>query len=708
MTGTCTIGVDVGGTFTDLVLHDAEHLRTHTAKLLTTPEDPSRAIIEGIRRLLETSRVRIDQVTAVVHGTTLITNTVLERTGAKVGLITTAGFRDILEMGREIRHDTDDLYARPAPVLVPRHLRVGVPERITADAAELIPLDEPAVLQAAQELIDGHGVQALAIAFLHSYADPSHERRARDLVRSRYPEIPISLSAEVAPEIGEYERTSTACVNAYVQPVVGAYLDRLEKDLGRLGFTGTLSLMLSSGGLTTLARAKALPVALLESGPAAGAVAAAHLAGQAGEDRVIAFDMGGTTAKMSVIENGLPHLTHEFEAGRVDRFKQGSGLPLKTTVIDMIEIGAGGGSIATADGFALLKVGPRSAGSVPGPVAYGRGGTRPTVTDADLLTGHLDPECFLGGELTLALPQVRESFEELAERLGVDAARAAAGTLEVVTESMAAATRMHLSEKGRDPRAYTLMAFGGAGPVHAYALAKSLKVSRVMVPMGAGVLSAFGFLVADPAVEDVRGYATTLPAADWARVRGLYREMESYAAALLSGRGPGTAEILHTRSADMRYLGQGFEITVALPDGPLADSCVGELHRRFAGDYTAVFGRELPEGTPEVTNWRLTSSLPTPRPSLARSAPVPEGGDLDPGRGHRTVELPGVGVCEAAVHDRRALAPGSRVRGPAIFEEYETSCAIGPDATATVDAHHNLIIEIDHAHPHPASQGDDR
>lgn len=698
----CTIGVDVGGTFTDLVLHDAGRATTRTAKLLTTPGDPSRAVIEGVRRLLATADVRIEQVTTLVHGTTLITNTLLERTGAKVGLIATEGFRDVLEMGREIRYDTDDLYARPAPVIVPRHLRIGVPGRITADAAELVPLDEAAVLEAAQELVDGHGVEALAIAFLHSYANPSHERMARDLVRSRYPRLPISLSCDVAPEMGEYERTSTACVNAYVQPVVGAYLDRLEADLARLGFTGTIALMLSSGGLTTLARAKALPVGLLESGPAAGAIAAAHLAELAGEDRVIAFDMGGTTAKMSLIEHGLPQVTYEFEAGRLDRFKPGSGLPLKTAVIDMIEIGAGGGSIASADGLGLLKVGPRSAGSVPGPVAYGRGGTRPTVTDADLLTGHLDPDHFLGGELTLTLPQVRGAFEELAERLGVDAARTADGALEIVTENMAAATRTHLSEKGRDPRAYALMAFGGAGPVHAYALAKSLKARRVIVPMGAGVLSAFGFLVADPAVEDVRGYATPVAAADWTKVGELYEEMEEHAAALLSRMEPGTARIVRTRSADMRYLGQGHEITVPLPDGPLSGSRAGELRSRFTERYAAVFGRELPEGTPEVTNWRLTSTLPTARPSLVHASPGQRAG-AEPLRGRRSVRIPGFGACEAAVYDRHALVPGATVPGPAVFEEHETSCAVGPDCTAVVDAHHNLIIDIHY--PRPRSEG---
>ncbi|MBR7825105.1 hydantoinase/oxoprolinase family protein [Actinospica sp. MGRD01-02] len=702
---TCTIGVDVGGTFTDLVLHDAARATTRTGKLLTTPQDPSRAIIDGIRRLLDEAGVPIERVAAIVHGTTLITNTVLERTGAKVGLITTEGFRDILEMGRETRHDTDDLYARPAPVIVPRHLRIGVPERICADGTELVPLDESAVLKAAHELVEEHGVEAFAISFLHSYADPSHERFAYELIRFAYPNMPISLSSDVAPEIGEYERTNTACVNAYVQPVVSAYLDRLEERLHGLGFAGTLTLMLSSGGLTTLEHAKAFPVKLLESGPAAGAIAAAHLAELAGEDQVIAFDMGGTTAKMSVVERGLPHIKHEFEAGRLDRFKPGSGLPLKLAVVDMIEIGAGGGSIASRDEFGLLKVGPRSAGSEPGPVAYGRGGTSPTVTDADLLTGHLDPDNFLGGELTLGLPKVREAFERLAESLGLDAERTASGALEIVTENMAAATRVHLSEKGRDPRAYALMAFGGAGPVHAYTLAKSLKMSRLIVPMGAGVLSAYGFLVADPAVEDVRGYATPLGDADWAKVGELYREMESHATSLLSGAASAGTEIARSRSVDMRYLGQGFEITVPMPGGRLSAASAGrlseELRHRFTREYAAVFGRALPEGTPEVTNWRLTSTVPKAVPSLT-DASHEQGGDSDDNdrgawRGKRSVLISGFGIREADVYDRRALAPGSSLRGPAVFEEHETSCAIGPDAVAFVDAHRNLVIDIDYA-----------
>ncbi len=327
----------------------------------------------------------VGQVGSVVHGTTLITNTVLERTGVTVGLITTDGFRDILEMGREIRYDVEDLHARPAPVIVPRHLRHGVAGRIRADGTEHAPLDEPAVLKAARSLVHDGGVEALAIAFLHSYANPSHEIRARDLVPEVFPDLLITLSAEVAPEIGEYERTSTACLNAYVQPIVHGYLDRLERDLDAIGFTGQLSVMVSGGGITTIEQAKAFPVRLLESGPAAGAIAAAFLATAANEPRVISFDMGGTTAKMCLVENGRAHVKHEFEAARREKFKPGSGLPLRLTVVDMVEIGAGGGSIASVDDLGLMKVGPRSAGSVPGPVAYGRGGHEPTVTDADLL-----------------------------------------------------------------------------------------------------------------------------------------------------------------------------------------------------------------------------------------------------------------------------------------------------------------------------------
>ena len=679
--------MDVGGTFTDLVLHDEARGLTAIGKLLTTPEAPDRAVIEGIRQLLDDTNTAVGQVGSVVHGTTLITNTVLERTGATVGLIATGGFRDILEMGREIRYDVEDLHARPAPVLVPRHLRHGVPGRILADGTEHAPLDEPGVRKAARSLVHDCGVEALAIAFLHSYANPAHEFRARDLIREVFPELLITLSAEVAPEIGEYERTSTACVNAYVQPIVHGYLDRLERNLDGIGFAGQLSVMLSGGGITTIEQAKAFPVRLLESGPAAGAIAAAFLAAEAGEPRVISFDMGGTTAKMCLVENGRAHVKHEFEAGRREKFKPGSGLPLRLTVVDMIEIGAGGGSIAAVDDLGLMKVGPRSAGSVPGPVAYGRGGHEPTVTDADLLAGYLDPGSFLGGDLRLvrSLPDVEHAIARLAGQLGVDAQTAAAGIGDLVVENMTAAARMHLAEKGRDPRAYTLMAFGGAGPVHAYALAKRLKVPRIIVPVGAGVMSAFGFLVAAPAVDGVRGYPASLAWVDWDKVASLYADMEARARRLL----PPSCELLVTRTADMRYVGQGFQISVPLPDGALGPAHEDQIRDAFVTTYHQVFGRVIRDGEPEFVSWRLSASAPPAAISLSYQ-PSPAA----PQRRRRPVHFAGLGAIDVEVYDRYALAPGTTIAGPALFEERETSCSVGPDCTVTIDSQHNLIIDI--------------
>ena len=630
------MGVDVGGTFTNLVLHDEARGLTATGKRLTTPEAPNRAIIEGIRQLLGDTNTAPGQVASIVHGTTLITNTVLERTGATVGLITTEGFRDILEMGREIRYDVADLHARPAPVIVPRHRRLGVAGRMRADGTEHAPLDEQAVLKAARSLVHEFGVEALAIAFLHSYVNPAHEIRARDLVRAAFPDLLITLSADVAPEIREYERTSTACVNAYVQPGVHRYLDQLERDLAAIGFSGQLSVMLSGGGITTIDQARAFPVRLLESGPAAGAIAAAFLATAADEPRVISFDMGGTTAKMCLVENGRAHIRHDFEAGRREKFKPGSGLPLKLTVVDMIEIGAGGGSIAGVDDLGLMKVGPRSAGSVPGPVAYGRGGEEPTVTDADLLAGYLDPGHFLGGDLRLSLPDAERAVARLAGQLGVDAQSAAAGIGDLVVENMAAATRMHCAEKGRDPRGYTLMAFGGAGPVHAYDLAKRLKMARIIVPAGAGVMSAFGFLVAAPAVDDVRGYPASLTSVDWNKAESLYADMETRARRLLQPSAAAPDDLLITRTADMRYVGQGFEINVPMPDGVLGPSYEDQIRDAFVTAYQSVFGRVIRDGTPEFINWRLSASMPGDRDQRGQAGPSNTGPPAAAGALRRT------------------------------------------------------------------------
>lgn len=690
MEKTTRIGVDIGGTFTDFVLHDEVRALTWTGKRLTTPEAPSRAIIEGVERLLKETGTSIGQVHSIVHGTTLITNTVLERTGARVGLITTEGFRDILEMGREIRYDADDLYAQPSPVIVPRQRRLGVGGRIRADGGEHAPLDEAALLKAARILVEEHRIEALAIAFLHAYANPSHELRSRELIHQVYPRLLITLSSEVAPEIREYERTNTACINAYVQPRVHGYLAQLEEDLAAIGFAGELYIMLSSGGITTIEQAKAFPVHLLESGPAAGAMAAGFIARSMGEDKVISFDMGGTTAKMCLVEAGHPHIKHEFEAARLDKFKPGSGLPLRLTVVDMIEIGSGGGSIAAIDELGLMKVGPRSAGSVPGPVAYRRGGTEPTVTDSDLIVGYLNPDFFLGGEMELSLAQVEQALAvRLAKPLGLDTKVVAMGIQEIVTENMAAATRMHLAEKGRDPRLYTLMAFGGAGPVHAYALAKLLKLHRVVVPMGAGVISAFGFLVAAPTIDDVRGYASPLSRVDWSRVLALYGDMESRARKLLLKAGGADAHVAMTRSADMRYVGQGFEVEVELPAGALSGQLEDAIRDAFDKTYVARFGRSIGDLPIEIINWRISARLPGRDISLAYSLV-----DTPALRGERPIHFAGWGERLAAVYDRYALKPGARIQGPAVFEERESSFSVGPDCIVEVDAQLNLIAEI--------------
>ncbi|AUW57018.1 methylhydantoinase [Sphingobium sp. SCG-1] len=690
---TARIGVDIGGTFTDFVFHDEARGITRTGKRLTTPDDPGRAIVEGVKRLLEETNSQAAQIHSIVHGTTLITNTVLERTGARVGLIATKGFADTLEMGHETRYDVDDLFQPAVPVIVPRNLRRGVAGRLYADGREREPLDVSGLEREVRSLVEDEKIEALAIAFMNSYRNPMHELQAREVVKDLYPDLHLTLSSAVAPEIREYERTNTACVNAYVQPRVHGYLDKLVDELADLGFDGDLSIMLSSGGLTTIEDAKAFPVRLIESGPAAGAMAAAYIARQIGEDHLISFDMGGTTAKMCLIEEGEPHVKHDFEAGRLERFKKGSGLPLKVTVVDMIEISGGGGSIASIDRLGLMKVGPRSASSVPGPVAYGRGGTEPTVTDADLMLGYLNPQFFLGGEMELALGAVQEAITtKLSTPLKIDDEASARGIQEIVNESMAAATRMHMAEKGKDPRRYSMLAFGGAGPVHAYGLAKLLKVEKLIVPMGAGVISAFGFLVAAPAVDDARGYLARIDRIDWQQVNDLFADMEKQARAQLAGVGAGTGEVTFGWQADMRYFGQGFEVTVPLPTGPLGPEHVGQVRDAFEATYREMFDRVVKNHPIEAVNWRLTASLPAQSISLAH-VPI----DAPAERPSRDVSFPGFGRVTTRVFDRYALKSGDEIPGPAVFEERETSFAVGPDATVHVDEHANLIVAIKYA-----------
>jgi len=687
------VGVDVGGTFTDFVLVDEKRDLIFTGKRLTTPDDPSLAITDGLERLVSESGTSVPELDAVVHGTTLVANTIIERKGAKVGLITTEGFRDSLEMGREIRYDLYDLFFEKPEPLAPRFLRQPVGERIDAKGRVLRPLDIDALNKAAATLVS-EGVEAIAICFMHAYANDAHERQAKEALVAAYPDLPITTSTEVAPEIREYERANTACANAYVLPLMQRYLGDLSQKLSDQGLKQPLYLMQSGGGIASVTRGQAAPIHLIESGPAAGATAGAFYGRLTGTDRVISFDMGGTTAKMCLIEEYEPEHAHEFEAGRVRRFKKGSGLPLKVPVIDLIEIGAGGGSLARVDNMGLLKVGPDSAGSEPGPVCYGLGGTQPAVTDADLLLGYLSPEYFLGGEMDLDLSSVKDAVEEkLAKVTGLSVEDVAAGIHSIVNENMASATRMYIAEKGRDPRRYALVASGGAGPVHAYGMAKLLKIGRVICPLGAGVLSALGFLVAAPGTDSVRSYVSRLENLDWDRLNGLFREMEEEALAQIVEAGADPATVTMRRRADMRYSGQGFEIDVPVPDGEMDASTAEIMRQSFLDKYQELFGRQIGDLPIEALTWRIYASGPTPNVELNFAG---QQIDADPAdKGERQVYFPETGYAACKIYNRYALKAGDSFRGPAVIEERESTAVAGPDTTVSIDKYLNLIIDID-------------
>ena len=687
------VGVDVGGTFTDFVLVDEKRDLIFTGKRLTTPEDPSLAITNGLERLVSESGTSVPELDAVVHGTTLVANTIIERKGAKVGLITTKGFRDSLEMGREIRYDLYDLFFEKPEPLAPRFLRQPVDERIDAKGNVLRPLDEN-TLGAAVEKLVAEGVEAIAICFMHAYANDAHERQAKENLDAKYPDMPITTSTEVAPEIREYERANTACANAYVLPLMQRYLGDLSQKLSDQGLKQPLYLMQSGGGIASVTRGQAAPIHLIESGPAAGATAGAFYGRLTGTEQVISFDMGGTTAKMCLIEEYEPEHAHEFEAGRVRRFKKGSGLPLKVPVIDLIEIGAGGGSLARVDNMGLLKVGPDSAGSEPGPVCYGLGGTQPAVTDADLLLGYLSPEYFLGGEMDLDLGLVKDAVEEkLANVTGLSVEEVAAGIHTIVNENMASATRMYIAEKGRDPRRYALIASGGAGPVHAYGMAKLLKISRVICPLGAGVLSALGFLVAAPGTDSVRSYVSRLENLDWDRLNRLFREMEEEAMAQIVEAGADPATVTMRRRADMRYSGQGFEIDVPVPDGEMDGSAADVMRQSFLDKYQELFGRQIDDLPIEALTWRIYASGPTPNVELNFAGQQIDEEPSD--KGERQVYFPETGYATCKIYNRYALKPGDIFRGPAVIEERESTAVAGPDTTVSIDKYLNLVIDID-------------
>jgi N-methylhydantoinase A len=686
------IGIDIGGTFTDIFLTDALGTLRAIAKTPTTPADPSEGVEIGLHQICHETGISPGDVSQIVHGTTLVTNALIERKGALTGMLTTRGFRDVIAMGREHRYDLYDLKLELPEPLVPRWLRLEVPERVAADGRILEPLDVEEARRQVACLLSA-GVQAIAVCLLHSYRNPRHEQVLRDIIDDMAPDVYVSLSSEVVPELREYERFSTTVANVYVRPVVDRYLQRLEQRLRDLGFRGSLLIMLSNGGTCTVDVARKLPIWLVESGPAAGALVAAYLSIRSGTGAVLSFDMGGTTAKACIVEGGRPLVTSDYEVARLHRFKKGSGLPVKVPVIDMIEIGAGGGSIAWIDQFGLLRVGPESAGADPGPACYGWGGEFPTVTDADLVLGYLDPDYFLGGRLQLDMDRALVALERVARPLGMDVAQVAWGIHQLVNENMAAAARIHAIERGKDVRGFPMVAFGGAGPVHAYGIARILRLQQVWCPPGSGVASAQGLLVAPVAFDLVHSWPGLLEALKWDEVNGILEEMEQQAKALVLSAGVAGETVSIARWADMRYVGQGYHVTVPVPLGRLSVAHGEIIGAAFADVYKRLYGR-LAEGVGlEVLSWRVTASGPSHQivPGVPR---ITEGPAL---KGERKAYFPELGgFVKVPVFSRYALDCGDTLRGPAIVEEEESTLIVGPGAWLEVDEMGILRMEINY------------
>jgi N-methylhydantoinase A len=687
------LGVDIGGTFTDLLLVDEDTGTTQIVKVLTTSADPSQGVMAAVAQAVEASGKALGEVEILVHGTTLATNTVIERKGSPTALLATQGHRDAVEMRREHRYAMYDvLLEMPAP-LAPRYLRFGIEERISAAGDVVQPLNRKQLVQLVRRLA-ARGVEALAVCFLHSYRNPAHELEVKAIAEAVAPELHISLSSQVAPEIKEFERTSTTLCNAYVHSRVDEYLGQLEAQLQAAGFHGSFFLMQSSGGLCSTEVARQFPVRILESGPAGGAQAASHYGQRADLENLLSFDMGGTTAKLAVIDHGQPLVAPEFEVDRVYRFTRGSGLPIRIPTIEMIEIGAGGGSIARVDPMGLIRVGPESAGADPGPACYGQGGDLPTVTDADLVLGYLDPDYFLGGEMRLDVRKAREAIaHHIADPAGLDITQAAWGIHRVVNENMASAARIHITERGKNPDAYPLFAFGGAGPVHAYGVAQAVGAPGIIVPFGAGIISALGFLTAPLAFEFVRGWYGTLSAMDWDKVNEFLAEMEQEGREILANAGVSDRYVRLNRWCDMRYHGQGYEVKVPLPAGALSDQRLDDLRTRFEDTYRQLYGRTVPDVALEVVNWRVI--VQGPKPDLKLTPELDAPAEEQAFKGQRPAYFPDSGsFLEVSIFDRYRLPRGSNIEGPAIIEERESTVIIGPEAHGTVDEMLNLVVQL--------------
>lgn len=692
--GRFRLGCDIGGTFTDFVLVDDQSGRFHVYKCLTTPADPSEAVETGVSRLLEQHPGFMERLEEIIHGTTLVINAIIERKGAKTGLMTTEGFKDVLELGRELRYDAYDIFAEYPEPLIPRPFRKEIRERIAGDGRILKPLDEARVEAVLEELL-GMGMTSLAVCLINSYENPVHEMRIKAIVEEKAPGLFLSTSFEVLPQIREYERTSTTVTNAYVKPITEKYLKKLASRLEAMGFAGRLYIMLSSGGITSVETAQAFPVRIIESGPTAAVIASQHYGKMFRIEDMFCFDMGGTTAKSCLIQKGRAGLVSTFEVGRVQRFKKGSGLPIQVPVVDLMEIGAGGGSIARINRMGLLQVGPDSAGADPGPVSYEKGGTEPTVTDADLVLGYLDPDYFLGGTMPLNKDAAERAIDEkVATPLGTGLVEAAFGIHDLINETMAAAAKTHIAEKGGNPRVVLILAFGGAGPVHAYGLAKKIGAPRILVPPLAGVGSALGFFTAPVAFDLSRSHREPMDTADFEEIEALFAALEQDGENVLKSSGK-EAEILYQRVLSMRFVGQGAETDLPVERKPFFEFSKEEIRRRFDDSYKKLYGRTYPETPVEFVTFKVRAQIPQ------RPFRIPK----------RTKEKRDLSECikgtrnafsvnrrefiPFTVYDRMRLFPGAAFRGPAVIEEKESTIIIGEDARAAVDDYGFVWIDLD-------------
>ena len=692
----CRLGVDIGGTFTDAVLMDEGSGRIHLMKVPSTPRDPSSGYLDVTEQILKASGFPADVVHYNAHGTTVATNTIIEGKGAKVALVATKGFRDIFEIARQIRPKLYDIFCDKPKPLVPRHLCFEVPERLDYTGAVLREYDERALEPIVAQL-KAEEVEAVVVCLLHSYANPAHERRTGELIRAALPDVFISLSSDLCPEMREYFRASTTAVNALIMPTITRYLQRVEARLATLGIRRTLHLMTSAGGMMSSSQAQLAPAHLIESGPAAGVIAASYLAKLAGYERLISFDMGGTTAKAGLVENGVPKIVSSFEVGATAVADDRSlGYPVRTPVVDLIEIGAGGGSIAWVDSGGALRVGPASGGADPGPACYGKGQMQPCITDANLVLGRIDPRYFLGGGQPLYPEMAKEAVMKVAQQIGLELFDAANGILEIATTKMAAAIRVISVQRGFDPADFVLVAFGGAGPMHANAIAAELGVSRVLVPMSPGVTCALGLLVSDLKHDYAQTFITPLRGANFSAVNNMFDSFIARGRTVLRGEYVSDDQMTFQKFLDLRYIGQSYELKISVSDQSLSADYIQSIELAFLSEHRRSYGFAAKDEPIEIVNIRLTATGSIQRPALRRV----ETGVADPVRARKDVRqvffADAGGVVGTPVYDRYRLQQGNIVAGPAIIEEVDSTVVILTGWAGAVDTYGNVLIEKNH------------